>query len=89
MGLFDAYDPQTYQSPQGSMLERIAAAYAAAQPQNVDASSPMNANAAMPAAAPAPQQQQNDPIAVGNYQLPRIKRGLMLGRFGQHFRNPL
>jgi hypothetical protein len=96
MGLFDAYDPATYQPAQGGLLDRLLASVAAtptpgagfpgAQPSPLDnaqwpagpVGAPTNANAAMPpAAAPAPQP-QNDPIAVGNYMMPRIGSGFDL-----------
>jgi hypothetical protein len=93
MGLFDAYDPATYQGAQGGLLDRILASVAAtptpsagfpgAQPSPLDnaqwpagpVGAPTNANAAMPPAAPQP---QNDPIAVGNYMMPRIGSGFDL-----------
>jgi hypothetical protein len=77
MGLFpdSEYDPATYASQPDGWLNRMLANYTDAQPQNVDASPTMNANAAMPAAA---QQPRNAPIAVGDYQMPRIGSGFDL-----------
>lgn len=73
MGLFDAYDPQTYQGAQGGLLDRLRQRLdeqSQYQPAQGFPQSPMNAQAS----APAPQP-QNDPIAVGNYQMPRIGSG--------------
>lgn len=74
MGLFDAYDPNTYApgATQGSLIDSILAQYAAAptSPGPGFPASPMDSNAA----APAPQP-QNAPIAVGDYQMPRIGGG--------------
>lgn len=71
MGLFDAYDPATYQGAQGGLLDRILAAYdAAPTPSAGFPAAPMDAQASAP--APAPMQQNADPIAVGGYQMPRI-----------------
>lgn len=75
MGLFDAYDPATYQPAQSGLIDRILAGYAAA-PTNAGPgfpASPMDAQAS----APAPQP-QNAPIAVGDYQMPRIGSGFDL-----------
>ncbi|MCC8954104.1 hypothetical protein H8B02_11720 [Bradyrhizobium sp. Pear77] len=79
MGLFDAYDPNTYAPSQGGLIDRILQSIAAA-PTNTGAgfpASPMNANAAMPpAATPAPQP-QNAPMAIGDYSMPRIGSGFL------------
>jgi hypothetical protein len=80
MGLFDAYDPATYQPAQGGLLDRLLASVAATPtPSAGFPALPMDANASAtpPAAAPAPQP-QNDPIAVGDYQMPRIGSGFDL-----------
>ncbi|WP_262048469.1 hypothetical protein [Bradyrhizobium sp. Bra78] len=74
MGLFDAYDPNTYApgATQGGLIDSILAQYAEA-PTNAGPgfpASPMDANAAEPAPQP-----QNAPIAVGDYQMPRIGGG--------------
>jgi hypothetical protein len=73
MGLFDAYDPATYQDSQSGLLDRLLASVNAAptDPGPGFAPLPMDANAAIPA-APAPQPQQASPIAVGDYSMPRI-----------------
>jgi hypothetical protein len=82
MGLFDAYDPNTYApgADQSGLIDRILASVAAA-PTNAGAgfpALPVNANAAMPAApAPPPTAPQNAPIAVGDYQMPRIGSGFL------------
>lgn len=76
MGLFDAYDPATYQPAQGGLIDRILANYAAA-PTNAGPgfpASPMDAQAS----APQPAAPQNAPIAVGDYQMPRIGSGFDL-----------
>ncbi len=72
MGIFDSgsYDPQTY-SDDGGLIGRLLASLGQQgqyQPGAGFPQSPMDANAAMPA-------QQNAPIAVGNYQMPRIGAG--------------
>ena len=72
MGLFDsaAYDPSTYQDD-GGLIGRLLQQFGVQgqyQPSAGFQQSPMDANAAMPA-------QQNAPIAVGNYQMPRIGAG--------------
>lgn len=76
MGLFDAYDPNTYApgATQGGLIDSILAQYAAAptSPGPGFPATPMDANAA----APAPQP-QNAPIAVGDYQMPRIGGGFL------------
>ena len=79
MGLFpdNYYDPNSYApiDPNAGLLERLKAMVEAA-PVNASASSPMDANAAMPAApAPAPQLMGNAPIDIGGYQMPRIGSG--------------
>ncbi|WP_369723666.1 hypothetical protein AB8Z38_06765 [Bradyrhizobium sp. LLZ17] len=75
MGIFDSYfDPSTYQGGGSGMIDRLMAqlqTQSQYQPSQGFPGAPMNANAAMPAQA-AP---QNDPIAVGNYQMPRIGAG--------------
>lgn len=76
MGLFDSYyDPVTYQGAQGGLIDRLlsqfgtqvqyqpGAGFLGAQP--APGGAPMQANAQM----------QNDPIAVGNYMMPRIGDG--------------
>lgn len=77
MGIFDSYfDPSAYQVNGGTLIDRLLSQlgtqsqYQPAQgfPQN-----PMNAQAAMPA------QPQNEPIAIGNYQMPRIGGGFPSG----------
>lgn len=71
MGLFDAYDPAAYEPAQGGLIDRILANYAAA-PTNAGPgfpASPMDAQASAP---------QNAPIAVGDYQMPRIGSGFDL-----------
>lgn len=75
MGLFDAYDPNTYGGSQGGLFDRLLASMQApAQPGPGFPQSPMDANAAMPPQAPA--QPQNSPIAVGDsYSMPRIGSG--------------
>ncbi|PDT55762.1 hypothetical protein CO678_41990 [Bradyrhizobium diazoefficiens] len=76
MGIFDSYyDPSTYQGNSGgSLIDRLLSQLGTQsqyQPAQGFPQSPMNAQAAMPAQA-AP---QNDPIAIGNYQMPRIGGG--------------
>jgi hypothetical protein len=72
MGIFDGYfDAGNYQSPQGSLIDRLLA-----QLQTQSVYQPGNAGfPAVPgqnnAQAPAPQ----NPIAVGNYMMPRIGNG--------------
>jgi hypothetical protein len=72
--LFDAYDPATYQDSQSGLFARLLASGALApnSPSAGFPQSPMDANAAAPQPA---QPVQNDPIAVGNYQMPRIGAG--------------
>lgn len=92
MGLFDAYDPNTYQGS-GGLLDRLLSqlgtqsqyqpspGFPGAQPSPLDSAqwpagpngAPSQANAQMP------MQLQNDPIAVGNYQMPRIGGGFPQG----------
>jgi len=73
MGLFDDYDPATYQGAQGGLLDQLLASVAATPtPSAGFPSSPMDAQASAPAAAPQP---QNAPVAVGDYQMPRIGSG--------------
>ena len=75
MGLFDAYDPATYQGAQGGLLDRLLASVAAAPTDPVPGfpaapmDAPMDAQASAPA---APQPQRASPIAIGGYQMPRI-----------------
>jgi hypothetical protein len=72
MGLFDAYDPATYQPAQGGLLDRLLASVAAPTDQGPGFPAlPQDAQASAPA-APAPQPQQASPIAVGGYQMPRV-----------------
>ena len=69
MGLFDGYGYGD--SDQGGLIDRLMAQLGVQnqyQPGQGFGASPMNANAAMPA-------QQNAPIAVGDYQMPRIGSG--------------
>ena len=69
MGIFDGYG--FGDTPQGGLIERIIAQLGTQgqyQPSQGFGSSPMDANAAMPA-------QQNAPIAVGDYMMPRIGGG--------------
>jgi hypothetical protein len=73
MGLFDTYDPTTYQGSQGGLLDRILASVAAA-PTNAGPGFPALPSDAQ-ASAPAAPQPQNAPIAVGDYQMPRIGSG--------------
>jgi hypothetical protein len=77
MGLFDAYDRATYQGTpgaQGGLLDRILAAYSATPtPSAGFPTSPMDAQASAPAAAPmAPQPQQASPIDFGGSQMQRF-----------------
>jgi hypothetical protein len=81
MGLFrdDQYDPNTYAptDPNAGLLERLSAIVGAAPDAGPGfPSSPMDAQASAPAAAPA--QPQNAPIAVGNVMMPRIGSGFDL-----------
>jgi hypothetical protein len=78
MGAYNYFDdPDEFQSQQGSLIDRLMAGQGLQlfnQPGPASAgfpSSPMNANAS----APAPQQPQNAPIAVGNVMMPRIGSG--------------
>lgn len=79
MGLFDAYDPNTYApgADQAGLLDRILATVGAAptDPGPGFPSLPQNAQASAPV---PPQPVGNDPIAVGNYQMPRIGSGFDL-----------
>jgi hypothetical protein len=76
MSLFDAYDPTTYASG-GSLLDQLLQNMPQQQfaPGPGFGPNPMDANAQAPAPAPQPQAPQNDPIAVGTYQMPRIGGG--------------
>lgn len=72
MGLFDSaqFDPSSYQDD-GGLIARLLAQLGTQgqyQPGAGMPPSPMDANAAAP-------QQQNAPIAVGDYQMPRIGSG--------------
>jgi len=73
MGLFDSYqfEPNTYQGG-GGLIDRLLAQLQTQgqyQPGQGFGSSPMEAQAAIPAPAGPP---QASPIAVGNYQMPRV-----------------
>jgi len=73
MGVLDSYfDTNTYASPQSDLIDRLLGTAIAIQPSAGFPSSPMNAQASVPAAAPQPQ--NASPIAVGNYSMPRIGR---------------
>jgi hypothetical protein len=69
MGIFDGY--QFGDSPQGGLIDRLFAQLGVQnqyQPSQGFAPNPMDAQAAIP-------QQQNAPIAVGDYMMPRIGGG--------------
>lgn len=69
MGIFDGY--QYGDSDQGGLIDRLFTQLGVQgqyQPSQGSAPSPMDANAAVP-------QQQNAPIAVGDYMMPRIGGG--------------
>jgi hypothetical protein len=75
MGLFDAFNPDTYQSPQGGLLDRLLASVAA--PTTPGPGFPQTA--AAPTATPpvvasddVDTPAQASPINVGGYQMPRI-----------------
>ena len=72
---FDDYtDPQTFggvQGAQAGLIDDLLKSVAATPtPSAGFPAAPMDANAAIP--APAPQPQQASPIDVGGYQMPRI-----------------
>jgi hypothetical protein len=65
------FDADTYASPSNSLFADLLANLPQVTPSAGFPTNPMDANAA----APQPAQPQNDPIAVGNYQMPRIGNG--------------
>ena len=86
MGLFDGYDygPQGY-SDGGNLIGRLLSQLQTQgqyQPGAGFGASPMDASAAMPA------QQQNAPIAVGDYQMPRVGSGFPQGNPNYPYSTP-
>jgi len=81
MGIFDAYDPNTYAPVgNGSWLDSLMQS-AGVQPSAGFPASPMDAQASAP--APQPATPQNAPISIGHYQMPRIGGGF-LSDYPQH-----
>lgn len=69
MGFLDSYfDDTTYRPSQADLIDRLLGTAVPVQPSAGFPSSPMNAQASVP----APQPQGASPIAIGSYSMPRI-----------------